>query len=246
MSKFNAGKASLFAITAVFAVSAFFLGKSLVTPVSADRPETVTICHATASNVNPYNVQHPAKSSDVSGHDGHNGPVWFDGIQGDWGDIIPPFDYNGGSYLGKNWTTEGQGFYNNDCNAPDSDEEPVWGCTDSQANNFDFQATDDDGSCTYDEPTTAPTATPNGDVCLNLDGIQTSVPEGLHLSGAYNNQCVSFSQPGVPTPPPATGQVLGATTMAKTGSFDEALYLAIMGLGATLTAIGTKKAFKKA
>ena len=81
-------------------------------------PDTVTICHATGSNSNPYVVHNPAKSGDVSGHDGHNGPVWFEGIGEEWGDIIPPFEYESGSYPGKNWTEAGQAFYNNSCNIP--------------------------------------------------------------------------------------------------------------------------------
>ena len=32
------------------------------------------------------------------------------------------------------------------------DEEPIIGCTDSEANNFDITATEDDGTCSYDEP----------------------------------------------------------------------------------------------
>ena len=32
------------------------------------------------------------------------------------------------------------------------DEEPIIGCTDSEANNFDSTATEDDGTCSYDEP----------------------------------------------------------------------------------------------
>jgi hypothetical protein len=86
----------------------------------ADKPETVTICHATNSNSNPYNVQNPSRTADVGGHDGHNGPIWFDGIEVDWGDIIPPFDYDDGSYPGKNWTTDGQAIWNNSCNIPDA------------------------------------------------------------------------------------------------------------------------------
>jgi len=87
-------------------------------------PETVTICHASASNSNPYIVQNPSKDGDVGGHDIHNGPVWFDGITEEWGDIIPPFSYDDGSYPGKNWTTEGQAFYNNGCNIPTITPEP--------------------------------------------------------------------------------------------------------------------------
>lgn len=56
----------------------------------------VTICHRTASNTNPYVVISPSKMSIVkdAGHDSHEGPVYPDtGLDGKWGDIIPPFSY---------------------------------------------------------------------------------------------------------------------------------------------------------
>jgi len=75
----------------------------------------VTICHSNSSSSNPYIVNTPNKSADVSGHDGHNGGVY---PANPWGDIIPPFSYIGGAYAGKNWTTAGQAIYNNGCNIP--------------------------------------------------------------------------------------------------------------------------------
>lgn len=87
----------------------------LATKIFTDTVDKVTICHATASHSNPYTVNQPNKTADVQGHDGHNGPIWYSGITIVWGDIIPPFDYSGGSYPGKNWTTEGQAIWNNDC-----------------------------------------------------------------------------------------------------------------------------------
>jgi len=59
----------------------------------------VDICHRTNSNQNPYVVNAPDASGDVSGHDGHDGPVWDDSLKENhikWGDIIPPFKYSGG------------------------------------------------------------------------------------------------------------------------------------------------------
>lgn len=79
----------------------------------------VTICHASDSQTNPYNTQQPSKSADVSGHDDHNGVVWYPGIADHaWGDIIPPFYYIGGYYAGQNWTTDGQAIWNNNCVIP--------------------------------------------------------------------------------------------------------------------------------
>ena len=34
--------------------------------------------------------------------------------------------------------------------------EPIFGCTDSEAENYDSQATEDDGSCEYEEPEPEP------------------------------------------------------------------------------------------
>lgn len=98
------------------------------------------------------------------------------------------------------------------------------------------------------------------DLCKNIDGIQTSVPEGLHIN-ATGVECEAYGTPGVEQPTTSTptgevlgastissGKVLGASTMAGTGSFAESLYLAIMGLGGISTIFGikgVKKASKK-
>ena len=62
---------------------------AVAAPPSAG-PDEIGICHASSSTVNPYNSQSPAKSADVQGHDGHNGPIF---PLPDWGDIIPPFEF---------------------------------------------------------------------------------------------------------------------------------------------------------
>jgi len=96
---------------------------SCISPGLANTSDTdcdkVTICHSTSAHANPYNSMNPSKSADVQGHDGHNGGVY---PSVPWGDIIPPFYYSCDSgictYPGKNWTTEGQAIWNNDCNIP--------------------------------------------------------------------------------------------------------------------------------
>jgi hypothetical protein len=79
------------------------------TSSSSSSNQKVTLCHRTNSETNPY-VRITVSISSViksSGHDGHNGPVYAAGMKAahqKWGDIIPAFSYDGGSYPGKNWT----------------------------------------------------------------------------------------------------------------------------------------------
>ena len=101
-------------------------------------PDTtkVTICHATASDTNPYEsitvtlvlhrdddtlVAQPYEG-DLNGHLGHTGPVWTKGIDGKWGDIIPPFTYSKHGdtvkFDGYNWTTAGRAIFDNGCLIP--------------------------------------------------------------------------------------------------------------------------------
>jgi hypothetical protein len=129
--------------------------------------DTVDICHSTGSDGNPYVVNHPAKDGDVSGHADHTGPIWFDGIEVEWGDIIPPFTFEGGSFPGLNWTTEGQAIYDNDCNIVEATATPTQAPT----------AT----------PTEAPTGTPTGSVeptqTVNPTDPPTEAPTGT-VAGA--------------------------------------------------------------
>ena len=75
---------------------------------SSSSNQKVTLCHRTNSDHNPYvritvSINSVIKSS---GHDGHNGPVYAAGLKAahqKWGDIIPAFSYDGGSYPGQNW-----------------------------------------------------------------------------------------------------------------------------------------------
>lgn len=85
----------------------------------------VMICHATDSNKNPYVSLNPAKAGIINGHDKHNGPIWFPGITVKWGDIIPPFSYDGGFYPGQNWNIEGRAILNNNCNIPSASPTPT-------------------------------------------------------------------------------------------------------------------------
>ena len=115
----------------------------------ADEPpvkQKVDICHARSSQTNPYGPG-PINVSVNSiikpnGHGTHTGPVFFPDAQ-DWGDIIPPFDHEGGSFPGLNWTPEGQAIFFNDCQIPD-DEEP---CPEDSE---DEECDEDDDECEED------------------------------------------------------------------------------------------------
>jgi hypothetical protein len=97
-----------------------------------DDEHKVTICHRTKSVSNPY-TQNSVNFDSATGelkdngdgdHTSHTGPVWdanttypapHNGDQ--WGDIIPPYTWDGGGhYDGLNWDAAGQAIWNNDCN----------------------------------------------------------------------------------------------------------------------------------
>lgn len=88
------------------------LGLAIAAPAQAR--ETITICHATSSNKNPYNTQNPAANADVGGHAGHTGPIYSPGAS-NWGDIIPPIP---GVFPGQNYDAYGQAILARDCKMP--------------------------------------------------------------------------------------------------------------------------------
>lgn len=311
MNKSIEGKVSILTLFATIVASVFLLGRT-ITSVSADHdpfngvPQTsVDICHVNGDGgyvSNSPNISGSGGNLNLQGHAGHISdiipPFHWQGCSDDDADytstdstkacktkIGPDWKYDDlhtYSYAGKNWTTDNQDIWENECSTPDEEEptdvcdnldgiqeetpdgyindegycyipeEPIDVCPNIEGNQEslpDGYHYDDQENCVPDEreSTPSPSPTPNPDVCLNIDGIQTSVPDGLHL-GADGTSCVAFSQPGVDNPSGGApqGQVLGASTMAGTGSFLENLYLAIMGIGATLSIKGFKKATKKA
>lgn len=87
----------------------------------------VTICHR-QDNADPMPYEQLSLNANgaVNGHSNHGGPIWYEGIDGEWGDIIPPIPSE--QYPGMNWTTEGEEIWNNDCMVggdPDPDQVPI-------------------------------------------------------------------------------------------------------------------------
>lgn len=213
MNKLVAGKASVLVLTAVLAVSAFLLGRSL---------STVSAIAGTAGLGDQCDV---VQDSDDESHNCAPGLICVE---------------------------QGQGNGNGFCQALSTGTPtPTSSPTASPTPTNEPTATP---SCEQREncptPSPEPTSTPNGDVCANLDGIQTGLPEGYHFDNDGVN-CLKFEYGGPSNGGGSApqGQVLGASTMAGTGSFTESLYLAIMAMGGALTAKGLKnfkKAFKRA
>ncbi|MEK7497461.1 MAG: hypothetical protein AAB656_00910 [Patescibacteria group bacterium] len=103
-------------------------------------------------------------------------------------------------------------------------------------------------------PTPTPTVLGDNDVCANINGVQTSVPNGLHLDASGRN-CVSFEFGG-PGPngnggggqvlgaSTTSGQVLGASTTARAGTAEDMIGLTLIASGTIL--VGTSlNAYKK-
>jgi hypothetical protein len=89
----------------------------------------VRICHATASEENPYVTEEPAigNNGDLQGgHLNHSGPLF---LEPGWGDIIPPYAYvdaNGQTqtFPGYSWTNEGQATWGNGCDLVEPPQPP--------------------------------------------------------------------------------------------------------------------------
>lgn len=236
----------------VFVISLLSVG-FFVTKVLANPPEKITICHATGSNSHPYITNQPDKTADVGGHDGHNGGVY---PTNPWGDIIPPFDFDGGHYDGKNWTTEGQAIYNNGCKVPD--EGPShFACVENSCTIVDGEGSNtcsSDNNCGEEAQHYA--CERNSCVLVEGEGTDSCDPQD-------ENACAETTPTLTPTPtetpsnpggpgdglgcathdcsshPAPQGQVLGASTKAvlglsSTSSSDASTREAILLLGSVL------------
>ena len=83
----------------------------------------IVICHRDSNPEQPYGPGSQSVSVNSilggNGHAGHTGPVYPEkGPDGKWGDIIPPFEYDGQVFEGLNWDEKGQAIHQNNCGVP--------------------------------------------------------------------------------------------------------------------------------
>jgi hypothetical protein len=193
-----AAAAPLAAASLVFVASSAW--GVLVPPDPNQVVDKVTICHRTNANTNPYVINEPDANGDVDGHADHTGPVWNPTLKPQhikWGDIIPPFTFDGGTFPGLNWTVEGQAIYENDCKPLTPPEQEF-------------------GSLAVTKTVVAPTGTPTGTP-------PTSFTVHVECDDGITSVNVLFgANGGAGTPSTITGIEAGSTcivTETGTGSF---------------------------
>jgi uncharacterized repeat protein (TIGR01451 family) len=109
---------ALVAVLAVAAAGLSLAARSQTPPPPDVVVDQVEICHAPpAPGRQTVSVDSILREN---GHDDHET------------DIIPPFTYDGGTYPGKNWDSEGQEAWNDDCSVPDVT--PLLACVESGQN----------------------------------------------------------------------------------------------------------------
>jgi len=105
-------KVEVFSLSGLLVASVTFLDSQ-----DQDK-DKIKICHRTNSHSNPYVLEEPniKNNGDLTGgHLNHGGPVWHQGINVKWGDIIPPYTKGKFSYPGMNWDSNGQAIWKEDC-----------------------------------------------------------------------------------------------------------------------------------
>lgn len=189
-------RAGLTAIVAGFLLAIF----GFVAPAEAAKPNTfkVELCHRTNAPTNPYRiieVSVDASNGAIVGpdHTGHPGPV-FDFAadpadpeypyttprNGDqWGDIIPPYEYDGGSFPGMNWE-DGEAILEAGCQGPDEEPDPT--CPEGQV----WVDGNEDGILTQDEcqtPTDPQPAVAAELACASPSGMKVTLINTGDVSG---------------------------------------------------------------
>lgn len=230
MVKFDAGKTSLVTLCAVLTISFLLLGKSL---------NTISAHHNDNGNGDPgqdnggWSACVP--SADCGTYDGNKTKtVYIDPIE----ECHSGYHHQDGGDWDKRCKKDDKcGRDDKDCH---DEQEPDNSCPDGYTKIGEKK----DAKCSKVITQSCKISEDDYKACAQTPA-PTPVPptcgsdEHLNLQGTM---CLKFELGGAPPPPPAStqGQVLGASTMAGTGSFEENLYFAMMVIGGTITAFGIK------
>jgi hypothetical protein len=180
-------------VTVLVGFAFFSVGCGLLFAVgtsSASSEDKVTICHRTSSQTNPYVRQTVDRSSIKEGHSLHVGPVWSDGIEPFWGDIIPPFE----DFAGYNWTEEGQSIWSNKCNLVSPTPTPTPTETENETESPTPTPTPTPTATETETPT--PTPTPSETV------TETPTPEPTETETPTATPTPTTTETVVPSPSP--------------------------------------------
>jgi hypothetical protein len=227
--------------------------------LAKDNHIPVTICHATASNTNPF-VQETVDDDAVDGngneHSDHNMPGHQNGE-----DIIPPGPWDAD---GRNWNAQGIAIWNNDCNVvtPTATPTPTKTVTPTATitpTPTYTQTVTNTPTPTYIQtatitptPTintntacvsncTTPTPTPTVGVTDSPTPTPTT-PQGTSATPTPTQSNNTGAVLGASSTKPqvqAASAVLGASTMASTGTFVTDIMNSLLSLGMVSLSIGS-------
>ena len=159
--------------TIIFVVSAYAILFMFNSSANAGGGK-VRICHATASQTNPYvNIE-----VDSSSIENPNGNKYLNGHGDHINDIIPEFTFGETQFLGRNWDDTGQAIWKNDCKVVLPTPSPTPTEPTPTPTPTEPTPTPTEPTPTPTEPTptpTEPTPTPT-DVPAGGGGMAVSVP----------------------------------------------------------------------
>ncbi len=197
---------------------------ALAPSVAAARPETgpslsVTICHATNSDSNPYRLVTISQPAILTGHLGDEGPVWSSGMKDrgeSWGDIIPAvLGYTLGQNLaGHAWLERGCTALSTTVDGPPTNDDQTPANDDQTPANDDQTPANDDQTPANGNPAVVP--------------VLTVAVEASEPSSAPNGAVAGVTgTPRVTLPP--TDTLSGGTTAPSSDSW-RLILLAMAGL----------------
>lgn len=236
--------------TSLFAGS-LLLGANSALATSDHTNGQITICHYTQSH---YVINTPNEDGNAAGHDNHND------------DIIPTFTYwvNQGNnqhpnwvlltYNGKNWNAQGQAIWNNGCVIPTVTPTPTIAPTATPTPTTVPTSTPTPTPTVAVTPTVTPTVTPSVSITptptvatVTATPTPTTAPTATPAPTTSTDNHGDGRSDGLSSCPECTqapkvqnvqGEVLGASTMAATGTFEENLMNLSMIFGMILVMAG--------